>query len=181
MLAGCGKPFNVKSRPDAPPSALGASGASSGIVIQAETVTDEDYLYDTFQANLIMAGVLPVRIRATNNASEAVDFKKARFELRTAGRRRYKAISAREAFNHVFNYYGISVYTKRGYDESKDDFASHGIDLSEPLAPGDSREGLLFFRVPDEEARAGALVLAVRDIDLDRKKSDAEIELSLDR
>ncbi|MEW6208129.1 MAG: hypothetical protein AB1631_07165 [Acidobacteriota bacterium] len=178
LLSGCGKPFNVKPRPDTPPPIAGPSAEVSAITLEAEAVTDEDYLYDTFEANLLMAGVLPVRLRVTNRGAEQVSLKKSRFEILSAEPRSYKSIKAGEAFNRVFAFYGISLYTKRGYKESKSDFLSHAIDLSAPLAAGESREGLIFFHVPDDIARSPGLRLAARRLDTD-KKSDAAVELKL--
>jgi hypothetical protein len=175
LLSGCGKPFNVKPRPDTPPPIAGASATASAIRLEAEAVTDEDYLYDTFEANLLMAGVLPVRVKITNRGTEETSLKKSRFEILSAEPRAYKAIKAGEAFNRVFAFYGISLYTKRGYKESKSDFLSHAIDLSSPLAAGESREGLIFFHMPDDIARSRGLRLAARRLDT----SDAAVELKL--
>ncbi len=178
LLSACGKPFNVKPRPDTPPPMAGASAVASSIKLEAELVMDEDYLYDTFEANLLMAGILPVRVKITNRATERVSLKKSRFEIRSDEPHAYKAIKAGEAFNRVFAFYGISLYTKRGYKESKSDFLSHAIDLSAPIAAGESREGLMFFHVPDRIARSGGLRLAASRLDADKKKSDV-IELKL--
>lgn len=179
ILSACGKPFNVKPRPDTPPPISGSSAVASVIALEAEAVTDEDYLYDTFEANLLMAGVLPVRVRATNRGTEPVSLKKSVFEIRSAESPAYKAIRAGEAFNRVFSFYGISLYTKRGHKESKSDFLSHSIDLSAPLAAGESREGLMFFPVPDGIARRPGLRLTARRLDPDKKKSDDAVELKL--
>ena len=178
LLSACGKPFNVKPRPDTPPPIAGASAAASNIALEAEAVTDEDYLYETFEANLIMAGVLPVRVKVINRGTEPVSLKKSRFEIRSAEPRAYKSIKAGEAFNRVFSFYGISLYTKSGYKESKSDFLSHAIDLSAPLAGGESRQGLMFFNMPDDIARRPGLRLAASRLDPDKKKSDA-VELKL--
>ncbi|HEY7545234.1 MAG TPA: hypothetical protein VID27_10145 [Blastocatellia bacterium] len=179
FLPGCGKPFNVKPRPDTPPHVAGASATVSSIALEAEAVKDEDYLYDTFEANLLMAGVLPVRVRIANRGTEPVSLKKSRFEVRSDEPRAYKAITAGEAFNRVFSFYGISVYSKSGYRESKDDFLSHAIDLNSPLAGGESREGLMFFPVPDDITRRPGLKLVARRLRSGEKKSDSAIELKL--
>src|SRR6185369_12727399 len=64
LTAGCGgKPFNVKPRPSLSKTDYRASGKVDGVGIQADAITDEDYLFEIFDANLIQAGVYPVRIR----------------------------------------------------------------------------------------------------------------------
>src|SRR5215212_7462283 len=66
--SGCGgKPFNVREKPfkvregtNMPPPTFGARAEAGAVTIQAEAVRDEDFLYETFDANLILAGLLPV-------------------------------------------------------------------------------------------------------------------------
>jgi hypothetical protein len=103
--------------------------------------------------------------------------KNARFEIRST--RSYKSATASEAFKRVFSYYGITFYTKRGYEESRNDFVSHAIDLLAPLAAGESREGIVFFILPEDVARAAGLSLTVHRLTSDGKKPDAGLELKL--
>jgi hypothetical protein len=180
LLPACGgKPFNVKSKPDLPPRELGVKAVSGGLTVQAEAVTDEDFLYETFDANLVLAGVLPVRVTVSSGEQEAVDLRKAKFEIRTAAGRAYKAINANSAFKRLISYYGISTYTKEGYKQSQSDFASHAIDLKSPLAPGDVRQGMIFFHIPDEAARTASMTLVAERLDAKRKRSDSPVELKL--
>jgi hypothetical protein len=178
-LPACGgKPFNVKPKPDTPASDYDVKAAAGELTVHAEAVTDEDFLYETFDANLILAGVLPVRVMIANGAQEPVDLKKARFEIR-AGGRAYKTISAKSAFGKMISYYGITTYSKAGYKESRADFASHSLDLGSPLAAGESRQGMLFFQVPAEAAQAAGLTLIARRLDAKKQKADSSIELKL--
>ena len=181
LLAACGgKPFNVKPRPELPPAAAGAEAAAGDLTLRAEAVTDEDFLYETFDANLILAGVLPVRVTISSRAVEPADLRKAKFEIRSSAGRTYKAISASSAFKKLISYYGISTYSKTGYKESQSDFASHALDLREPLAAGSSRQGMIFFQVPDEAARAAGLTIVARDLNRKLPKSESRIEIKLD-
>ena len=149
------------------------------MTLQAEAVTDEDFLYETFDANLILASLLPVRVMVLSREQEPVDMSKAKFEIRTTGGRTYKAIKVSSAFKRVISYYGISTYSKEGYKESQSDFASHALDLQSPLAPGERRQGMIFFQVPDEVARAAGLTLVAERLDRKRQKSDSQIEIKL--
>ena len=178
-LPACGgKPFNVKPKPDTPASDYDVKAAAGELTVHAEAVTDEDFLYETFDANLLLAGVLPVRVMIANGAQEPVDLKKARFEIRAAGRA-YKAISAKSAFGKMISYYGITTYSKNGYKESRADFESHALDLGSPLAAGESRQGMLFFQVPAEAAQAAGLTLIASRLDAKKRKADSSIELKL--
>ena len=177
-IVGCaGRPLEVKSKVDLP-SAPGATvrAESSGVSIQAEVIRDEDFLNDTFDANLILAGVLPVRLRATNQGQEPIDLSKARFEIKTSGGRSYKSAEAKKAFKRLIAYYEISTYSKVGYKESQDTFMNYALDLTKPLGGGESREGLVFFIVPDTVAQVSGLkMIASR---LDRKGGAVELNLN---
>jgi hypothetical protein len=158
---GCGKPFNVKTQPDLPPANYANKVTAGNISIQAQALTDEDFLYDTFDANLLLAGILPVRIMLTNSGVEILDLKEARFEVRGTTGSTFKSIDDRRAFKRLVSYYEISAYNKAGYKESLEAFSTYGLDTSTPLAAGQSRQGLLFFSVPPPEAARGGLTLVV--------------------
>lgn len=173
---GCGRPFNVKTQPTLPPANYAAKASLDGIAVEAHAITDEDFLYDTFDANLISAGVLPVRVMLTNPGGEAVDCKNARFEIE-AQSRRFKAADARKAFKRLISYYGISVYSKSGYNESLEAFASYALDVGTPLGGAQSRQGLVFFLVPAEAARQAGLSLVIGR--LNSKQSDGRAAVAL--
>ncbi len=149
------------------------------MTLQAEAVTDEDFLYETFDSNLLLAGVLPVRVKVSSREQEPVDLRKAKFEIKTTGGSTYKSISASSAFKKLISYYGISTYSKDGYKQSQSDFASHALDLREPLPPGASRQGMIFFQVPNEVARTGGLTFVARNLNRKLQKSESQIEIKL--
>lgn len=175
-LSGCGKPFNVKTKTDLPPARYAASTSSNGLNIQAQAITDEDFLYNTFDANLISAGVLPVRVMLKNSSGATVDLRKARFEIRQPSGRSFKAVETRAAYKRLIAYYEISAYNKSGYKESLGDFSEYGVDLRTPLEAGQSRQGFLFFLVPGEAARGTGLIMVVSKIGPESKNP---VELTL--
>lgn len=160
---GCGRPFNVKTQPALPPASYAAKADIGEIAVEANAVTDEDFLYDTFDANLIAAGVLPIRVMLTNSGGEAVKVRDARFEIETQSRR-FKSAEPRKAFKRLISYYGISVYSKAGYKESLEAFASYALDVTTQLAGAESRQGLMFFLVPADAAREAGLTMVIRKL-----------------
>jgi hypothetical protein len=178
ITIGCGKPFNVKQQPDLPPASYAARASADGVSIQAQAITDEDFLYDAFDANLISAGVLPVRVMLTNSADHAVDLQKARFELSALGLR-FKEAGARQAFKRLIAYYEISVYNKSGYKKSLDDFSAYALDVKMPLAAGQSRQGLVFFLAPSESAHGIGLTLVVSGLSSNASRERGAVELRL--
>ena len=178
LLLGCGRPFNVKTQPTLPSVGYAAKASLDGIEVEANAITDEDFLYDTFDANLIAAGVLPVRLMLTNSGGQVMDTKSARFELKApAGR--FKAADARKAFKRLISYYGISAYSKAGYNESLEAFSSYALDLRTPLPASQSRQGLVYFFVPDDVARQTGLTLVVQKLNSKQSADGAGIELKL--
>lgn len=180
LMAGCAsKPFNVKPAPGNPPVTHPATIDHEGLSIEAAALTDEDYLYQTFEANLLLAGVLPVKVTMTNQTAEPIDVKKARFEISAPGSRVYKSVTGEKAFKRVFSYYDFTLYNKEGYKESKKDFSAYAFDLTTPLGVGQSRSGLIFFITPPEMTRAQQLTLAARRLISKEKKSDPGLILKL--
>jgi hypothetical protein len=173
---GCGRPFSVKTQPNLPPASYAAKATVDSVAVEAQAITDEDFLYDTFDANLISAGVLPVRVKLTNSGGEALDLKSARFEIEArAGR--FKAVEARKAFKRLISYYEISAYSKSGYTESLEAFAAFALDVATPLGAGQSRQGLVFFLASSEAARQKGLTMTVGK--LNSKQAGAGVSLKL--
>jgi hypothetical protein len=186
-LGACGgKPFNVKPRPGMPQpgmpaaSSAGAEARTGEAVIRATAVKDEDYLYETFDANLIMAGILPVRVRVTNAGAQPLDLDRARFEIRAQNGRGYKAEEARKAYKRLISFYGITTYSEDGYKESREDFSSYAFDREQPLGPGESRQGLLFFPVPSDVATGQSLKLQISRLGPKQSRGGDVIEIVLD-
>jgi len=176
-MTGCSKPFNVKTKTDLGPANYAASSTTDNISIQAQAIKDEDLLYETFDANLISAGVLPVRVMLTNSSAEPVDLQKARFEIRQPDGHGFKAVDERTAFKRLISYYEIKAYNKDGYKESLGTFSEYGVDLKTPLEPGQSRHGLMFFLATRGAARGAGLTLVVSRLG---SKSGGPVELKLD-
>ena len=176
--SGCGRPFNVKTQPTLPPASYAAKATVDGVSVEAHAILDEDFLYDSFDANLIAAGVLPVRVMLTNSAAEMVECKEARFEVE-AHSRRFKAVNAKKAFKRLISYYEISAYSKSGYKESFEAFSSYALELAAPLAAGQSRQGLVFFLVPAEAARQTGLMMFIGKLNSKQPGGRSEVPLKL--
>src|SRR5688572_6262014 len=182
--AACGKPFNVKPKPDVKTAVPGAQaiykaeGEANGLKIYATAINDEDYLYDTFEANLPLAGVLPVRLKVSNTGTEAAQLKNAKLVIQSQNQS-YKILDSHKAYKRLMSYYGVSIYNKHGFKESRDDFDTHAFDLKKPLMAGESREGLIYFSVPHEVIKGGNLTLLARKLSAGRLRDDSPFELNL--
>lgn len=178
LSAGCGsKPFDVKTEVTFPAIANAPVAETASLSLQAAAVRNEDLLLETFDANLILAGILPVSIKLTNRTAQPVDLRKSRFELRTMEGHSYKSAEANRAFKRLIKYYEISTYSKPAYKKSQEDFASYALDITSPLAMGESRQGMLFFILPDRLVQAAGLKLI--GVRLDAVQSKNAVELTL--
>jgi hypothetical protein len=178
FLMACGKPFNVQPKPKVTTANYQVSAQSNGVTIDAEAMTDEDKLYDAFEANLILAGVLPVQVRLTNSQTETVELKSARFTIK-AQNQTFKSIDAKAAYKRLMKYYSISVYNKAGYKASREDFSAYEINIKNRLAASEQREGLMFFAVPDDVIKNGDLMLAIAKLNAANVKNAPPVELRL--
>jgi hypothetical protein len=174
---GCGRPFNVKTQPSLPPARYAETTTVNSISIGAQAITDEDLLYDTFDANLISAGLLPVRVMLTNTGTEAVDVSRTLFEIQ-AGSQRYKAVDAQKAFKRLMSYYDVSAYSKSGYRDSLGAFTAYALDLKTPLNGNQSRQGLVFVMMPEEVARQTGLTMVISKLMKNDSKQDIELHLN---
>jgi hypothetical protein len=176
ILGGCGKPFNVRTRVQLP--ANDAQAAAGSVTVKAGAILDENALYDAFDANLIIAGVLPIKVQLTNRGSGAVDLRRLRFDLRFDGGRTLDRLKPGAAYKRLISYYDVSAWNIAAYKESRSDFESYGLNQKSPLTPGESRHGLLFFRLRPESDPSQPMTLKIRglggrgpvDIDLSSSK-----------
>lgn len=174
--AGCaGKPFNVKVVPRAEPDAISPPSTAGPLAVRAAAVWDEDWLLENFDANLILAGVLPVRVELENAGREPVAAKKLDVAVADAGGRELKRLDAGKARNAIEKYYELTVRSKTGDKLYKQDFAANALDLRAPLAPGERRQGFLFFALPPDAGGRVPLRLAVSS-----GRGGARAEVALD-
>ena len=178
VLSACGKPFNVQPKPKAMTPSYKASVELNGLRVDAGAVTDEDQLYDTFEANLLLAGVLPVNLKLANTQKENITLKNARFTIK-AQNQTFKSIDAKSAYKRLMKYYSISIYNKAGYKESREDFSSYEINVKNHLAENEQREGLMFFAVPDDVIKGSDLTLVIEKLSKESAKDGLPIELKL--
>lgn len=147
--------------------AAGASGAEAGGVgVRAVPLLTDEESQELFEANLPLAGVLPVRVEINNGGGAPVDFKKVRFRLRDAAGREWKYRAPKQAVKRIMDYYAVYLYNPNARRTFEENFSAHALDMSVPLAAGESRRGLIFFQTPKKEPVAGTpgLVLSIEKL-----------------
>lgn len=174
LAASCaGKPFDVKVVPKVEPEAIGPAVASGPVALRAEAVRDEDWLLENFDANLLLAGVLAVRVEIENRGVEKLETRRLRLEAAEAGGR-LERLDPKRARGRIEDYYGLAVRSTTGDKLYKQDFDANGLDLRSDLEPGERRQGFLYFAFPP----GGPVPAPVRLV-VTSKSSDLRIETSL--
>jgi hypothetical protein len=160
-----GKLYKVKPVVELPPLTGDLKSASGGgvRVVVAPLLTDEDS-QELFEANLPLAGVLPLRIELNYESGVPLEIKKARFRLHDASGRDWKLLTPKQAISRVLKANEVFAYNPNSRKQFETEFSAYGLDVKTPLSPTDRRrQGFLFFQTPDKEAVASprGLVLVI--------------------
>ena len=148
-----GSLYKVKPVVDLPPMTGELKSASGGgvNVIVAPLLTDED-TQDLFEANLPLAGVLPVRLELDYESGVPVEIEKARFRLRDGAGREWKLLKPKQAISRVLKANEVYAYNPHSRKQFEAEFVSYALDVKTPLSPNDRRRsGFLFFQTPGKE------------------------------
>ncbi len=144
--------FKVKPVTELPPLPAASNTADAGgvTVRVAPLLTDEES-QDLFEANLPVAGVLPVRLQLDFQSGVPVETKRARFRLRDNQNKEWKLLSPKSAVSRIMKANGVSLYNPNSRKQFEHEFAAYAIDLKQPLSSDDPRrQGFLFFQTPDK-------------------------------
>jgi len=178
-LSGCSGPlFKVKPAVELPALPTNSKSASGGglTVHTAPLLTDENS-QDLFEANLPLAGVLPIRVELDyETGGVPLELKRAKLQLRDSGGREWKVLSPKKAVSRILKANDIYLYNPHSRKQFEQEFAAYGIDLKTPLSAGERRrQGFLFFQSPGKEPlrSPSGLVLSITGL-------AQPIEISLD-
>jgi hypothetical protein len=176
-LAGCGGSlYKVAPAPNASaPLIEGAKGTEvGGISVRAIPLVTDEESQELFEANLLLAGLLPVRIELNNNANTPLDFKRVRFHLRDDTGREWKARTPKQSVARILDANEIYLYNPNSRKKFLEAFTRHTLNTATPLATAERRQGLIFFQTPKKEA-----VASPRNLTLSIEGLPQPIELRL--
>ena len=153
LMTSCsGSLFKVKPAAELPPLPANTRTAEAGgVILRVAPLLTDEQIQELFEANLPLAGVLPVRIELAFQSGAAVELKRARIHLRDDQNREWKLLPPKRAVSRIMKANGITLYNPNSRKQFEQEFGAYGIDLKTPLGSGDSRrEGFLFFQTPDK-------------------------------
>jgi len=166
LFSGCSGPlFKVKPAVEVPALPANSRSASAGgITIRtAPLLTDEDS-QELFEANLPLAGVLPVRVELDyESGGVPLELKRAKVHLRDGEGREWKVLAPKKAVSRILKANDIYLYNPHSRKQFETEIVTYGFDLKTPLTSGERRrQGFLFFQSPGKEPlrSPGGLVLS---------------------
>ena len=163
-----GSLFKVKPVTQLPPLAGNIKTANAGgVAIRVAPLLADEESQELFEANLPLAGVLPLRLEMVFESGVPVEIKRVRFRLRDGAGREWKMIPAKAAVARVLKANDVFAYNPNSRKQFEKEFTAYGVDLKEPLSSSDrSRTGFLFFQSPKKELieSPAGLVLTVEGL-----------------
>lgn len=154
LASSCGGAlYKVKPAVDLPPMTGDVrSGSGGGVTLRAQPLLTDEETQDLFEANLLLAGVLPIRTDLEFESGVPVELKKARFKLRDGEGREWKLLAPKAAISRILSANNVYLYNPHSRKQFETEFLAYGLDLKTPLSASDRRRsGFLFFQTPDKE------------------------------
>jgi hypothetical protein len=165
--ASCGGSlYKVKPVVDAPVGSTNGEAVAASVHVRAVPLVSDEESQELFEANLPLAGLLPVRVEIDNEGGEPLMFKRVRFHLRDQTGKEWKYRTAKQSVSRILDANGVYLYNPNARATFATDFRAHAFELETPLAPGQARRGLIFFQTPKKEPVEGArgLVLSIEGL-----------------
>lgn len=157
--------YKVMPFAELPPMPESAKTANLGsISFRAVPLLTDEESQELFEANLQLAGLLPVRVEMVHNSGDAIEMKKVRFRLTDVAGTTWRAISAKQAIARILKANGVSSYNPTSRKTFDKEFGAYELDVKTPLTPAErQRGGFLFFQSPRKEPVASprGLVLTI--------------------
>lgn len=166
LSAGCsGSLYKVKPITELPPMPASASRIDVGsLAFRASPLLSDEESQELFEANVQLAGLLPVRVEIVHNSGDAIEIKKLRFQLRDGAGASWKAVSAKQAIGRILKANGVYAYNPKSRRTFEKEFGSYELDVKSPLTHTERRRtGFLFFQSTNKEPVASprGLILSV--------------------
>ena len=109
LASACGGAlFKVKPVVELPPLTGAVKSASAGgVTIKVAPLLNDEESQELFEANLPLAGVLPLRLELEHESGVPVELKRARFRLRDGEGKEWKLLSPKQAISRILTANGV--------------------------------------------------------------------------
>jgi len=169
LVSSCGGPlYRVKPVAELPSMPDSAATANLGsVTFRAMPLLSDEESQELFEANLQLAGLLPVRVEIVHNSGDAIELKSLRLRLRDAAGAEWKSISAKQAIARILKANDVFAYNPASRKTFEKEFRAYELDLKSPLTHTERRrQGLVIFLSPkkDPVASPHGLMLAIEGL-----------------
>jgi hypothetical protein len=154
-----GSLYKIAPIPQALPIESGKSASNNILEITAAALLDDDKVYERFEANLPLAGIVAIDVNLVNRSNQALNPK---FELHDAEGRNFSQLESRQELERVMNFEGVRAYSKLGKQETLEQLEAIAIPKKMSLPAQQQKRGVLFFNVKRDAAKLNGLRLTVK-------------------
>ena len=159
-LTACTGPlYNVATIPKEPARDEVAI-TETGLEVGAAMVTEERAFKD-FDANLPLAGIVGIDLRVANRSQKAF---RPGIRLRTNDRD-WKPVSPKHSLSRVMKYYGVRLYGKESFRQTREAYDIVGFNLDNEIKPGEERRGIVFFDLKAPATNINSVVIEIKGAD----------------
>jgi hypothetical protein len=132
--------------------ATAATADVGSVTFRAAPLLTDEETQELFEANLQLAGLLPVRLGVTHNGGEPLLLKKLKFKLHDGSGNEWKLISGKQAVSHILKANDVFLYNPNSRKTFEKEFRAYDFDLKSPLAHSErQRQGLIIFLSPQKK------------------------------
>ena len=162
FLNSCQGPlYKIAPIPQVLPIESGKSASNNVIEITAAALLDDDKVYERFEANLVLAGIVAIDVNLVNRSNQSLNPK---FELHDAEGRKFSQIESKQELDRVMKFEGVRAYSKLGKQETLEQLEAIAIPKKMLLPAQQQKRGVLFFNVKRDAAQVQGLKLTVKGI-----------------
>jgi hypothetical protein len=159
MLSACGgQLYKVATPPKGAPPPLAAT--DQGLVAAAKVLAGDEAM-EQFDANLLLAGVVPVDVRLANRTAANIPLGPLRWELKDGGATLFKLLPPKKALKRVMGFYGNRLYRPAAYQHTFESYERLALPLATTLEPQAELRGFLFFETKYEATNLRGLTLTI--------------------
>lgn len=132
--------------------ATAATADVGSVTFRAAPLLSDEETQELFEANLQLAGLLPVRLEVTHNGGEPLVLKKLRFKLHDGSGSDWKLVSGKQAVSRILKANAVFAYNPNSRKTFENEFRAYDFDLQSSLTHSERRrQGLIIFLSPQKE------------------------------
>jgi|SRR5205814_393225 len=148
--------FKVKPFAALAPLPVSASTSDLGsISLRAAPLLTDEETQELFEANLQLAGLLPIRMELIHNSGDAIDISKIKFRMHDSKGTEWRLLSIKQALSRILKANDVYAYNPTARKTFEKEFGEYELNLKGPLTHSERRRaGFLFFQSPAKQTVA---------------------------